>query len=154
MPPATKTDPRATFSWIMWTAHIVVILVIAGLGVWLRDSGQAVDPGPGLGPAATHLLMLGFAASAGLVATLMLMGGASLAARIFPLYQAWFVICLALAEVPTIVGFAATYLGAPLWAFLALVAWSLGLILLAMPSARDRAAWDRLRASIEARQPR
>ena len=123
------------------------MLIFAGLGFWLRSQGPPVDADGG-----TATVLMVAALALGLTASVVVTMGTPRAAKILGNHQTWLIVRLALAEQPALVGFAAFYLGGTSVAFLAMLAWSLGLMALAMPTARDREAWDEQRRALERSQ--
>jgi hypothetical protein len=148
MPSQPKQTPIPV-PWALWLAFTWAVLLYGGLGFYLR--GQA-DPPEGV--ETTVLALLGLGLGAGMTGSLIIGLGTPLAAPRIGSWQAWLILRLALAELPALMGFAAYFMGGTSLGFFALLAWSLGLMLLSMPTSRDREAFDRARAASGRQTPR
>jgi hypothetical protein len=123
--------------WVLWMSFAMSVLLYGGLGFYLRS--QAV---PKEGTETTVMAMMLVGLGGGIVASLMATLGTPIAAARIPTWQGWHIIRMTFAELPALFGFAAFYIGGSELGFTAMLAWSMGLMLLVMPTVRDREAWD------------
>ncbi len=128
--------PAPRVLWILWIAYLNSVLIFGGVGFFVRSQLDQVPEDDVLVPVLAMALLMG------VVASVVVSLGGRVAAAQLPTWQTWFLIRCAFAELPTLVGFVGFYLGGPALAFVAMLAWSLGLLLLCMPTARDREAWE------------
>jgi hypothetical protein len=144
-PPSKQAPP---IHWILWGAFTFAVFLYGGVGFYLRSQAE---PPEGVDPAV--LALLGVGLGAGMTASLIITLGTPLAAPRIGNWQTWLIMRLALAEIPAIMGFAAFFMGGTSVGFLALLIWSFGLMMLCMPTSRDREVWDRALPASQRRPP-
>ncbi len=144
-----RNQPAVPVVWILWGAFTWAAFIYGGVGFYLRSTGgTAVDA-----DSAASLLQV-VALVSGLVSSMVITIGAPYAAKLLGNHQAWLIVRCAFAELPALMGFTAFYMGGTSVAFVAMLAWAVGLMLLSMPTSRDREGWDEHKKQLERQRGR
>lgn len=132
-----QPPPPPPVHWVLWMSFAMAVLIYGAVGFYARSQAE-----PMAGNEGAIMAMMGAALVGGIVASLMATLGMPLAAARIPAWQVWHIIRMTFAELPALFGFAGFFMGGSQLGFLAMLAWSLGLMALVMPTDRDRQAWD------------
>ena len=140
-PPAKPVLP---VHWVLWIAYPFSVMIFGFVGFYTRSAGETPE-----GADAASMVISGGALVLGLTASLVITMGTPYAAKLLGNHQIWLILRLALAEAPVLMGFVGFYMGGTSIAFLAMLAWGLGLMMLSMPTVRDIEAWNEQRKQVE-----
>jgi hypothetical protein len=125
--------------WVIFAANLLSPVLFCVLGYVARTQGQVAADSVVAWPVSLTALAVGALATG--VITL---GRPFIAPRTSQ-YLQWLILRLALAEATAAVALAGFLLGSTSLAFVVVLAWSTGLILLCMPTQADRGAWEQAR---------